>query len=86
LSAAIGSDGRVVFINGRPLLELGTNHVQLHVTIYAEPAPSYTLQSVPGLVPPRNWSNIWTGPISNWTDVLLGPPTNSGRFYRATRP
>jgi hypothetical protein len=86
LSAAIGSDGRVVFINGRPLLEFGTNRVQLHLTIYAEPAPGYTLQSVPGLIPPRNWSNIWTGPISNWTDVLLGPPTNSGRFYRATRP
>ena len=86
VTPAVGADGRVIYVNGAPLLELGTNRAQLRLTVYAEPAPSYTLQSAPSLTPPRNWSNIWTGPISNWTDVLLGTPTNAARFYRATRP
>jgi uncharacterized protein (DUF697 family) len=84
--SAIGSDGRVVYINRAPLLELGTNRVQLNLTIYAEPAPSYTLQSAPSLNPPRAWSNIWNGPVSNWLEVVLPGPTNAARFYRATRP
>jgi hypothetical protein len=86
VDSAVGADGRVVYINRAPLLQASTNRVQFSVTIYAEPAPSYTLQSVSSLNPPRNWSNIWTGPISNWTDVPLGSPTNAARFYRATRP
>jgi hypothetical protein len=86
LVPAVGADGRVIYINGAPLLEMGTNRVQLRVTIYAEPGPDYALESAPSLMPGAVWTEIWSGPISNSLQVILPPHTNAAGFYRAVRP
>ncbi len=85
LARTLSSDGRVVFIDGTPLVEASSDGAQLQLTIYASPGPSYTLQCTPTLTPPL-WFPIWTGPISNLFQVITFPATNRTSFYRVTAP
>jgi hypothetical protein len=82
----LSDDGRVVFLNGSPLVEGLMPPGQFEVILYAPPGPSYTLQATPRLKAPSVWTPVWNGPIgASLFQVIPLPPTNSASFFRAAR-
>jgi hypothetical protein len=89
--AAIGrvlaDDGRVVLLNGTPLLESVLNGNQFELRLFAPPAPSYTIQSASSIVPPIVWSPVWNGSVvGTFSNSIPLPLTNNAAFFRAKTP
>ncbi|HTL16581.1 MAG TPA: putative Ig domain-containing protein [Patescibacteria group bacterium] len=87
VSRVLADDGRVVLVNGRPLLEPFVNGNQFQLRLFGQAAPSYTVQSTLSLVPPVTWATVWTGSVDNTlSNSIPLPLTNSGAFFRAKTP
>jgi hypothetical protein len=79
-------DGRVVVVQQAPVLESEADGAQIAVTIYAQPAITYVIESAPSLTAPVQWTEVWRGTVDNFAQSFTFPVGQANLFYRARTP
>jgi hypothetical protein len=84
---ALGSDGRVVYLNAQPLLELPVaTRPEADLYLYTRAPGNYTIQSAATLDAPIAWSILKVQPTTNLMEVLTISSTNRAQYLRVMSP
>jgi hypothetical protein len=83
---ADGLDGRVVYLNTEPLLEMANDETGRYLLLYARAGLGHTIESTQNLNPVIQWLPFWQGVPAGLLEVITLNPTNQTQFFRARQP